>query len=142
MRIYFLFLCLNRVLLSLMKMDHFYKSYAKTDLASLHYVTFIESLAIFSTEALSFDFDDFTVNFMKKVIEGNINNSFILLEEHFFDAILLYKKIMRWNLKTCHMKHNKVYRIKFIIITFVLHMYILIARNKFIYPAASRGVID
>jgi hypothetical protein len=142
MRIYFLFICLNIVLLSLMEMDHFYKSYTKTDLASLHYVTFIESLAIFSTEALSFDFDDFTVNFMKKVIKGNINNSFVLLEEHFFDAVLLYKKIMRWNLKTCHTKHNKVYRIKFIIITFVLHMYILIARNKFIYPAASRGVID
>jgi hypothetical protein len=37
-----------------MTMNLFYKSYVKTDLASNHCVTFIESLAIFLTEALSF----------------------------------------------------------------------------------------
>jgi hypothetical protein len=64
-----LFICLNRLLISLVAMDHFYKSFVETDLAFLHYVTFIEPLAIFSTEALSFHFDDFTVNSMKKVIK-------------------------------------------------------------------------
>jgi hypothetical protein len=29
---------------------------------------------------------------MKKVIQGNINDSFVLFEEHFFDTILLYRK--------------------------------------------------
>jgi predicted AAA+ superfamily ATPase len=56
-----------------MAMDYFYKSYAETDLASVHHVTFIEPLAVFSMKALSFDSDDFTINSMKKVIEGNIN---------------------------------------------------------------------
>jgi hypothetical protein len=78
--------------ISLVAMDHFYKSYAKTDLALLHYVTFIEPLAVSTTEMLSFDFDEFTSNSMKKVIERNINDPFVLLEEQFFDAVLLYKK--------------------------------------------------
>jgi hypothetical protein len=38
---------------------------------------------------LSFDSNDFTINSMKKVIERNINDPFVLLEEHFFDVILL-----------------------------------------------------
>jgi predicted AAA+ superfamily ATPase len=38
---------------------------------------------------MSFDSDDFTIKSMKKVIEGNINESFVLLEEHFFGAVLL-----------------------------------------------------
>jgi hypothetical protein len=37
---------------------------------------------------------------MKIVIEGERNDPFILLEEHFFAAVLLYKKIMESNLKT------------------------------------------
>jgi hypothetical protein len=73
-------------------MGHFYKSYVETDLTMLHYVIFIEPPAVSRTEALSFDSDDFTSNSMKKVIQGNINDPFILLEEHFFDAVLLYKK--------------------------------------------------
>jgi hypothetical protein len=52
---------------------------------------------------LSFDSDDFMINSIK-VTEGNINDPFVLLEEHFLDAVLLYKKIMKWNSKTCHMK--------------------------------------
>jgi hypothetical protein len=39
-------------------------------------------------------------NSMKIVIEGERNDHFILLEEHFFAAVLLYKKIMESNLKT------------------------------------------
>jgi hypothetical protein len=41
---------------------------------------------------------------MKKVIQGNINDSFVLLEEYFFDTVLLYKIIMKWNWKTYRMK--------------------------------------
>jgi hypothetical protein len=41
-------------------MDHLYKSYVETDLVSLHYVTFVESLAVFPTEALSFNSEQFT----------------------------------------------------------------------------------
>jgi hypothetical protein len=70
-------------------MDHFHKSYVVTDLTSLHYVTFIESLVVFPTDALSFDSEQFMTNSMKKVIEGKTNDSFILLEEHFFAAVML-----------------------------------------------------
>jgi hypothetical protein len=62
-------------------MDPFCKSCAKTNLVSLHYVTFIEPLAIFPTKALSFDSKQFTNNSINKVIE-----------EHFFTAGLLYKR--------------------------------------------------
>jgi hypothetical protein len=85
-------------------MDHFCKSYAKTDFASLHYVTFIKPLVVFSTEALSFDSDEFTVNSMRKVIEWNINDSFVLLKEHFFHVVLLYKK--NYELKSEDMSHE------------------------------------
>jgi hypothetical protein len=36
-------------------MDYFYISYIKTDLATLHYVIFIEPIAVSPTEVLSFD---------------------------------------------------------------------------------------
>jgi hypothetical protein len=84
-RIIFLLICLYRLSISLVTMDQFYKSCAETDLAMLHYVTFIEPLVVSSTEALSFDSDEFMSNSMKKVIEGNINDPF----EQFFDAVLL-----------------------------------------------------
>jgi hypothetical protein len=38
-------------------------------------------------------------NSIKEVIEGERNDPFILLEEHFFTAALLYKKIMKSNLE-------------------------------------------
>jgi hypothetical protein len=50
-------------------MDSFCKTYIKTDLASLHYVTFIELLVVCPTEALSFDSDEFMNNAINKVIE-------------------------------------------------------------------------
>jgi hypothetical protein len=87
--------------ISLVGIDLFYKSYVETDLAMLHYVIFIESLAVSRTEAMFFDSNDFTSNSMKKVIQGNINDPFVLVEEHFFDAVLLYNEIMKWNWKTC-----------------------------------------
>jgi hypothetical protein len=95
MRIIFLLICLHRLFISLVAMDHFYKSYVETDLATLHYVTFIKPLVVSRMEALSFDSNNFTSNSMKKVIERNINDSFALLKEHLFDIVLLYKKIMK-----------------------------------------------
>jgi hypothetical protein len=82
----------NRFFISLVTMDLFDKSNAETNLASLHYVTFIEPLVIFPTEALSFNLEQFTNNSMKKVTEGERNDPFVLLEEHFFATVLLYNK--------------------------------------------------
>jgi hypothetical protein len=73
-------------------MNPFRNSYADTNLASLHYVTFIEPLAILPTETFSFDSKQVINNSMKKVIEGKINAPFVLLEEHFSAAVMLYNK--------------------------------------------------
>jgi hypothetical protein len=70
-------------------MNPFYKAYAETNLASLHYITFVEPLTALSSEALSFDSEQFTKNFMKIVIEGERNDPFMLLEEHFSAVVLL-----------------------------------------------------
>jgi hypothetical protein len=72
-------------------MDPFYKSCVETDLASLHYITFIEPLIVLSTETLSFDSEQFTNNPINKVIEAK-RKPFLLSEEHFFAVVLLYKK--------------------------------------------------
>jgi hypothetical protein len=74
-------------------MDSSYKIHVETDLASLHYVTFIELLAICPTNALSFESDQFTNNNINKVIEDKINEPFILNEEHFFTAFLVLKTL-------------------------------------------------
>jgi hypothetical protein len=50
-------------------MDSSYKTYGETDLASGHYVTFIEPFVVCPTDALSFDSDEFTNNNMNKMIE-------------------------------------------------------------------------
>jgi hypothetical protein len=89
-----------------------------------------------ASTSLSFNLKHFMINSMKKVIEGKTNDPFIVLEEHFFVAFMLYKKIMRCNLKTSYIRylisfsnrkvsdksfmHNKVYHINFIIIIFLL----------------------
>jgi hypothetical protein len=57
-----------------------------------HYITFIEPLVIFPTEAMPFDFEKFTNNSINEVIEAKTNEPFLPLEEHFFDTVLLYKK--------------------------------------------------
>jgi hypothetical protein len=41
---------------------------------------------------------------IKKVIEENTNDPFLLLEEHFFTAFLVHKKLMNYNSKICRMK--------------------------------------
>jgi hypothetical protein len=84
----FLFICLNRLYIYFMAMDPFRNLYNDTNLASLHYITFIEPLAVLPTEVLSFDSEEFTNNSMKNVIEGKINVPFIL-EEHFFVVVTL-----------------------------------------------------
>jgi hypothetical protein len=63
------FICLNRFSVSLVAMDSSYKTYVETDLASGHYVTFIEPFVVCPTDALSFDSDEFTNNNMNKMIE-------------------------------------------------------------------------
>jgi hypothetical protein len=81
-------------------------------------------------QSLSFGSDQFMNNSVTKLIEEKTNDPFILLGEHFFVAFLLQKNIMKFNLKTSHMKnlsfsqnhkmsdnifvHNKVYLNKFI----------------------------
>jgi hypothetical protein len=91
-RIIFLLTSLHRLYIPLVVMNYFYKSYIEADLAMLHYITFIEPLAGSPMKALSFDSNALTTNSMKKVIEGNINDPFIILEDHFFEAIMLYRK--------------------------------------------------
>jgi hypothetical protein len=51
----FMSICLNRLFISLVLMDRFCKTNTKTDLATLHYVAFIEPLTVFPTKAMSFD---------------------------------------------------------------------------------------
>jgi hypothetical protein len=59
-------------------MDHFYKSCVETDLASLHYVTFVEPLTVLPTEALSFDSNEFMNNSINKLIQEEKKNPFLL----------------------------------------------------------------
>jgi hypothetical protein len=54
--------------------------------------SYIEPLTIFPAKALPFDSEQFTNNSINKVIKEKINNSFLLLEEYFFAAVLLYKR--------------------------------------------------
>jgi hypothetical protein len=74
-------------------MDRFYKANIKTDLAMLLYMAFIEPLTVSPTEVLSFDSQQFTNNSNNKVIEAKTIDHFVLLEEHFIAAVLLYIKI-------------------------------------------------
>jgi hypothetical protein len=122
-------------------MDPFCKSYVENDLVSLHYVTFIEPLAIFPTEALSFDYKQFTNNSINKVIEAKRNDSSYYSKNIFSLSFCCTKNLMKFNSKTCHMKfssssynykvsakrfvHNKVYHNKCILIILVLQMYIV-----------------
>jgi hypothetical protein len=84
-----MFICHNGLFISLVAMNHFCKSYAKTDLATLYYVIFIEPLAVFPMETQSFDYKQFTNNSINKVIEAKTNDPFVLLEEHVFNTVLL-----------------------------------------------------
>jgi hypothetical protein len=80
-------------------------------------------------------------NSINKLIEEKINDPFLLLEEHYFTAVLLHNKIYKVQFEDCRMKfsssflnhkvgligfvYNKVYHIKFILKVFALQKYIL-----------------
>jgi hypothetical protein len=64
-----LFICVNMFFISLVIMNTFCKSCVDTDLASLHYVTFIEPFVISPKEALSFSSEQFTNTSINKLIE-------------------------------------------------------------------------
>jgi hypothetical protein len=70
-------------------MNSFYQTHV--DLASLHYVAFIEPLASYPTEAVSFHSQKFMNTSINKVIEAETKDPFLLSEEHFF-TVVLYKK--------------------------------------------------
>jgi hypothetical protein len=75
-------------------MDLFCKSYAEGDFASLYYVTFIESLAVFFQQRpCPSTRKSLQNNSNNKLIEEKINDSFLILEEHFFAIILVQKNL-------------------------------------------------
>jgi hypothetical protein len=69
----------------------FCKSYVDTDLASLHYVNFIETFAVSPKEALSFDSEQF-MNTPIKLIEAKNQDTYLLFQEHFFIGVFVYRK--------------------------------------------------
>jgi hypothetical protein len=73
-----LFICLNKFFISLVAMNAFCKSYVDTDLASLHYVTFIKPFVVSPKEALSFDSKQFTNTSINKLIEAKDKYPFLL----------------------------------------------------------------
>jgi hypothetical protein len=80
----------------------------KTDLATLHYVTFIEPFGVFSTEPLSFNFEQFMNNSISNIFESKLNGPFLLFEEHFFTVVLLYKKSYEMQFKNKNLWHEFV----------------------------------
>jgi hypothetical protein len=94
-----MFICLNMLYISLVTMDSSCKTYVKSDLASLHYVAFIEPIVICTMEVLSFHSDQFTNNAINKVIQDKISDPFILNQEHFFTTFLVYKKPYEFELE-------------------------------------------
>jgi hypothetical protein len=76
-------------------MNSYCKSYAQIDLASLHYVTFIELHVIIWTESLTFGLDQFM---NKSVDRGKTKDHFLLIKDNLFAAALL---------------HNKTYEVEF-----------------------------
>jgi hypothetical protein len=81
-----MFFFINRLSISLLTVNSF------CDLASLYYITFIESLAISSSEALCFDSEEFKNTSINKLIETKPVDPFLLFEEHFFASVLIYRK--------------------------------------------------
>jgi hypothetical protein len=140
------FICLTRIFKYLVAMDFFYKSCPETDLTTLHHVTFIELFGVLPIKALSFNSKQFTSNYNNKVFESKNNDSFLILEEHFFDAVVIYKKnyevqfedlphevvdfFHRCNISGNFFGHHKVYHKKLILIIFVLQMNILKDTSK------------
>jgi hypothetical protein len=115
-------------------MDPFCKIYVETDLASLHYTTFIEPFAICPMEALSFDSDQFMNNSINKVIKEKSMIISCSSKNIFSQPFWCTTKLMNFNSKICSMKfssssqnhevsakifvNNKFYHGKFILIIF------------------------
>jgi hypothetical protein len=53
-----------------------YQTCAGTDLAMLHYVTFIEPFDVLPTESLSFDCNQITLSYENKIFESNDKDPF------------------------------------------------------------------
>jgi hypothetical protein len=137
-----IFVCLNKLFMSLVTMNHFCKTYAETDLTLLHYITFIKPLAICPTEALSFDSDQFMNNSINKVIEEKKSITLLCSLKN-ISSLLFWciKNLMNYNSKICRTKfsnssqnhkvrakifvNNKFYHVKFILTIFLLKICIL-----------------
>jgi hypothetical protein len=87
-----LFIYLDRLYISLMSMNTFFESYADTNLAWLHYVTFLELIVVSPNETLSFDSELFVNTSINKFIKAKIKDSFLLYKEHFFARVLVHRK--------------------------------------------------
>jgi hypothetical protein len=87
-----MFIYLNMPYIFFMAMNIFFKSYADTDLAWLHYNTFIKPIVISPNEALSFHSELFANTSINKFIESKIKDHFLLFEEHFFARFLVHRK--------------------------------------------------
>jgi hypothetical protein len=148
-------MCLSRIFKSLVVMDYFYKSYVETDLATLHYVNFIEPFNVLPTEPLSFDSAHFTSNYTNKVFESNINDPFLRFEEHFFAAVMLYRKntkvqfedmphevleffFHKYKISGTLYFHNKVYQNMLLLIILILQMCIVKFTQNENYQSRNR----
>jgi hypothetical protein len=136
-----LFVCSNRLFISLVVMDSSFKTYVETELASLHYTTFIEPLAICQMEALYFNSDQFMNNSINKVIEEKPMTLSCSSRNISSLPFWCIKKLMNYNSNICRMKflsssqnhrvsaeifmNNKFYHSKFILTIFLLKMCIL-----------------
>jgi hypothetical protein len=80
----------SRLVIILAAMNSFCQTHG--DLASLHYIAFIEPLAGFPTEVVSFNSQKFTSTSINKMIEAETKDPFPPSEEHFFVVVLVYKK--------------------------------------------------
>jgi hypothetical protein len=69
-----------------------YQTCVQTDLTMLHYVIFIELFGMLPTKSLSFNSNQITLSYENKIFESNDEDPFLLLEEHFFEAVMVCKK--------------------------------------------------
>jgi hypothetical protein len=101
-----MFICLNKLFIYLVAMDPFCKLYGTTDLASLHYVTFIEPFAVLPMDALSFDSEQFTNNSINKPIEEKTMALSCSSKNIFSPPFYCIKKLMKFSSKTYRMKFS------------------------------------
>jgi hypothetical protein len=97
-----IFICLSKLLRSLVAMDPYYKSCAEIDLTSLHYVTFIKPLFVLPTEPCPSTWKCLRTTLsswlkQKKTFSCSPKNISSLL-------FWCTKKFMLLNSKNCHMK--------------------------------------